>query len=65
MVDDQFDVLAVVLNLVLAQVNDRECCRILQVLRFDQGEELDPVTMLQRVLVQLLGEVNDDRRLLD
>ena len=35
MVDDQFDVLAVVLNLVFAQVNDCERRGVLQVLRFD------------------------------
>ena len=64
-IDDELDVLTVVLDLVLAQINDREGCRVLQVLGLDQGEELDPVTVLQRVFVQFFCKVDNYRRFFD
>ena len=53
------------MNFVLAQVDDCEGGRVLEVRGFNQGEELHPVAALKGLLVQLLGEVYDNGGLFD
>lgn len=60
MFDNSPNFFGVILNTVLSEIDDGESSWVFEVVRFQQVENLNPVSPLQRVFMQIFCEVNDD-----